>query len=108
YQEMPRPADSADFGSFYPRKQIRGLFPSGRVTCPSKRLKWFGLTALIRECTRSRFPVGDSLDMANNSETVDIERAKKAAEHVLNLLGGAVVSGMIYLGDRMGLYQAFN
>jgi 2-polyprenyl-3-methyl-5-hydroxy-6-metoxy-1,4-benzoquinol methylase len=46
--------------------------------------------------------------MANNSETVDIERAKKAAEHVLNLLGGAVVSGMIYLGDRMGLYQALN
>jgi hypothetical protein len=46
--------------------------------------------------------------MAGTSENIDIEKAKKAAEHVLNLLGGAVVSGMIYLGDRMGLYQALN
>jgi hypothetical protein len=46
--------------------------------------------------------------MAGTSEKIDIEKAKKAAEHVLNLLGGAVVSGMIYLGDRMGLYQALN
>jgi hypothetical protein len=26
----------------------------------------------------------------------------------MSLLGGAVVSGMIYLGDRMGLYRAMN
>ena len=32
--------------------------------------------------------------MAGTSEKIDIEKAKKAAEHVLNLLGGAVVSGI--------------
>src|SRR5262249_14389792 len=28
-----------------------------------------------------------------------------SAEHVFGFLAGAVVSGMIYLGDRMGLYR---
>jgi hypothetical protein len=46
--------------------------------------------------------------MASTSEKVDIERTKKTAEHVFDVLGGALVSGMIYLGDRMGLYQALN
>jgi hypothetical protein len=46
--------------------------------------------------------------MASKSEKIDIERTKKTAEHVFNVLGGALVSGMIYLGDRMGLYQALN
>jgi hypothetical protein len=46
--------------------------------------------------------------MANTSEKVDLEKTKKTAEHVFDLLGGALVSGMIYLGDRMGLYQAMN
>src|SRR3984957_13035048 len=46
--------------------------------------------------------------MASTSDRIDTEKAKKSAEHVLNILGGAVVSGMIYLGDRMGLYQALN
>jgi 2-polyprenyl-3-methyl-5-hydroxy-6-metoxy-1,4-benzoquinol methylase len=45
--------------------------------------------------------------MANKSE-IDIEKAKKTAEHVFGMLGGALVSGMIYLGDRMGLYRALN
>jgi hypothetical protein len=40
--------------------------------------------------------------MASTSERVDIERTKKTAEHVFDVLGGALVSGMIYLGDRMG------
>src|SRR5258708_17401059 len=48
------------------------------------------------------------IDMTNTSEKIDIEKAKKTAEHVLDVLGGAVVSGMIYLGDRMGLYQALD
>jgi hypothetical protein len=48
------------------------------------------------------------IDMASTSEKVDIERTKKTAEHVFDVLGGALVSGMIYLGDRMGLYQALN
>ena len=46
--------------------------------------------------------------MASTSEKVDIEKTKKTAEHVFDVLGGALVSGMIYLGDRMGLYQALN
>jgi hypothetical protein len=46
--------------------------------------------------------------MASTSEKIDIERTKKTAEHVFDVLGGALVSGMIYLGDRMGLYQALN
>ena len=48
------------------------------------------------------------IDMASTSEKIDIEKAKKTAEHVFDILGGALVSGMIYLGDRMGLYQALN
>jgi hypothetical protein len=44
----------------------------------------------------------------STSEKIDIERTKKTAEHVFDVLGGALVSGMIYLGDRMGLYQALN
>ncbi len=47
--------------------------------------------------------------MASTSEkTIDLERAKKTAEHVFNVLGGALVSAMIYLGDRLGLYQALD
>src|SRR6202795_4509944 len=46
--------------------------------------------------------------MASTSEKIDIEKAKKTAEHVFEVLGGALISGMIYLGDRMGLYQALN
>src|SRR5229473_4056488 len=46
--------------------------------------------------------------MGSTSEQVDIEKATKTAEHVFDVLGGALVSAMIYLGDRMGLYQALN
>src|ERR1700693_2310719 len=46
--------------------------------------------------------------MGSTSENVDIEKAKKTAEHVFEVLSGALVSAMIYLGDRMGLYQALN
>ena len=46
--------------------------------------------------------------MASTSKKIDIERTKKTAEHVFDVLGGALVSGMIDLGDRMGLYQALN
>jgi 2-polyprenyl-3-methyl-5-hydroxy-6-metoxy-1,4-benzoquinol methylase len=45
--------------------------------------------------------------MAIKSE-VDIEKAKKTAEHVFDLLGGALVSAMIHLGERLGLYRALN
>jgi 2-polyprenyl-3-methyl-5-hydroxy-6-metoxy-1,4-benzoquinol methylase len=39
---------------------------------------------------------------------IDMEKAKKTAEQVFGLLGGALVSGMIFLGDRLGLYQALD
>jgi len=39
-------------------------------------------------------------------QTLDMDRLKEFVEHVYGFLGGAVVSGMIYLGDRLGLYQA--
>lgn len=46
--------------------------------------------------------------MANTTEKIDIEKAKKTAEHVFEMLSGALVSAMIYLGDRMGLYQVLS
>jgi 2-polyprenyl-3-methyl-5-hydroxy-6-metoxy-1,4-benzoquinol methylase len=46
--------------------------------------------------------------MPSPAEKIDIEKTRKIAEHVFDLLGGALVSAMIYLGDRMGLYQALN
>jgi 2-polyprenyl-3-methyl-5-hydroxy-6-metoxy-1,4-benzoquinol methylase len=42
------------------------------------------------------------------ANAVDPEKLKKTAEHVFGMLGGAFVSAMIYLGDRMGLYQVMN
>jgi 2-polyprenyl-3-methyl-5-hydroxy-6-metoxy-1,4-benzoquinol methylase len=39
---------------------------------------------------------------------IDIEKTKKAAEQVFGFLGGMMAAAMIYLGDRMGLYQALN
>jgi hypothetical protein len=44
--------------------------------------------------------------MATANAKVDPEKVKKDAEHVFGMLGGAFVSAMIYLADRMGLYQA--
>lgn len=44
--------------------------------------------------------------MPHEASTVDMAKAQKTAEHVFGLLGGALVSAMIYLGDRLGLYRA--
>ncbi|HKV55206.1 MAG TPA: class I SAM-dependent methyltransferase [Candidatus Binataceae bacterium] len=46
--------------------------------------------------------------MAQSSSTVDMEKAQKTAEQVFGLLGGALASAMIYLGDRLGLYTAMH
>src|SRR5208283_986037 len=46
--------------------------------------------------------------MAAKNTSIDPEKVKKTAEHVFDLLGGAYVSAMVYLGDRMGLYAALN
>src|SRR5499425_1869423 len=45
--------------------------------------------------------------VAKNS-SIDIEKTQKFAETVFSHLAGALVSGMIHLGERMGLYQALN
>jgi 2-polyprenyl-3-methyl-5-hydroxy-6-metoxy-1,4-benzoquinol methylase len=44
--------------------------------------------------------------MGNESDVLDPERIKAFVENVYGQLSGAVVSGMIYLGDRLGLYRA--
>jgi 2-polyprenyl-3-methyl-5-hydroxy-6-metoxy-1,4-benzoquinol methylase len=44
--------------------------------------------------------------MAIDSQSINMEKVKANAERVLGFLGGALVSGMIYLGDRLGLYRA--
>ena len=38
--------------------------------------------------------------MAEEASTIDMAKAQKKAEQVFGLLGGALVSAMIYLGDR--------
>src|SRR5215469_8676790 len=43
--------------------------------------------------------------MAQAASNIDMAKAQKTAEHVFGLLGGAVVSAMIYLGDRLGFYR---
>jgi 2-polyprenyl-3-methyl-5-hydroxy-6-metoxy-1,4-benzoquinol methylase len=37
---------------------------------------------------------------------IDIEKAKKMAEQVFAALGGMMVSAMVHLGEKLGLYQA--
>ena len=44
--------------------------------------------------------------MAAYDKEIDREKVQAIAEHVFGLLGGAVISGMVYLGDRLGLYRA--
>jgi 2-polyprenyl-3-methyl-5-hydroxy-6-metoxy-1,4-benzoquinol methylase len=39
------------------------------------------------------------------ASNVDMAKAQKTAEQVFGLLGGALVSAMIYLGDRLGFYH---
>jgi 2-polyprenyl-3-methyl-5-hydroxy-6-metoxy-1,4-benzoquinol methylase len=46
--------------------------------------------------------------MSQKTPEIDMEKAQKVAEQVFGLLGGAYVSAMVYMGDRMGLYQAMS
>ncbi|MBI3326693.1 MAG: class I SAM-dependent methyltransferase [Nitrospinae bacterium] len=41
-------------------------------------------------------------------KSIDRNKVRKTVEHVFGFLGGAAVSGMIYLGDRLGLYRALD
>lgn len=44
--------------------------------------------------------------MGTDSQSINMEKVKACAEQVFGFLGGTVISAMIYLGDRLGLYQA--
>ena len=46
--------------------------------------------------------------MAQKSRPVDREKLEATVEQVFGYLGGAVISGMIYLGDHLGLYRALS
>ena len=39
---------------------------------------------------------------------IDRDKVQQMAEHTMGFLAGAVISGMIYLGDKMGLYRALD
>jgi len=43
---------------------------------------------------------------SDNPQELDFEKLKGFVKHVFDYLSGAVVSGMIYLGDRLSLYTA--
>lgn len=43
--------------------------------------------------------------MSEAPRPIDPEKLEETVQHVFGLLGGAVVSGMVYLGDRLGLYR---
>ncbi len=44
--------------------------------------------------------------MTRATATIDPDKLHATVEQVFGYLGGAVISGMIYLGDRLGLYRA--
>src|SRR5262249_52274610 len=46
--------------------------------------------------------------MATGEAKVDSEKIKEFAERLFGYLGGALVSATVFLGERMGLYQALN
>ncbi len=43
--------------------------------------------------------------MTTSPSTIDPEKLEATVEQVFGYLGGAVISGMIHLGDRLGLYR---
>lgn len=46
--------------------------------------------------------------MTSGNQTINEEKLDETVKHVFGFLGGAVISGMIYLGDHLGLYQAMD
>jgi len=44
--------------------------------------------------------------MSSETQNLDFDKLKEFVKHVFDFLSGAVVSGMIHLGDRLGLYAA--
>jgi 2-polyprenyl-3-methyl-5-hydroxy-6-metoxy-1,4-benzoquinol methylase len=44
--------------------------------------------------------------MSSEPQQLDFDKLRTFVKHVFDFLSGAVVSGMIYLGDRLGLYTA--
>src|SRR5208283_2418085 len=46
--------------------------------------------------------------MSDKNQRIDVEKTQQFAQAVFGHLAGALASGMIYLGDRMGIYRALN
>jgi SAM-dependent methyltransferase len=46
--------------------------------------------------------------MATGDSNIDMKKAQELAERLFGYLGGALVSATVYLGERMGLYQALD
>ena len=46
--------------------------------------------------------------MSEAPRAIDPEKLEETVQHVFGLLGGAVISGMVYLGDRLGLYAVLS
>jgi hypothetical protein len=46
--------------------------------------------------------------MSDKNHQIDVVKTQKFAQEVFGHLAGALVSGMIHLGDRMGLLRALN
>jgi 2-polyprenyl-3-methyl-5-hydroxy-6-metoxy-1,4-benzoquinol methylase len=46
--------------------------------------------------------------MDQQTENLDWQKVKEMAEHVFGFLGGAMIAGAIYLGDRLGLYRGLD
>src|SRR5260370_22685721 len=46
--------------------------------------------------------------MSDEDHQIDVEKTQKFAQEVFSHLAGALVSGMMHLGDRLGLYRALN
>src|SRR5215469_8865657 len=58
--------------------------------------------------SRADFSVKREVSIMADKNQIDIEKTGKFAERVFGHLAGALVSGMIHLGERLGLYQAMN
>ena len=46
--------------------------------------------------------------MSDQNQQIDLEKTQKFAQEIFGHLAGALVSGTIYLGERMGLFRALN
>ena len=43
-----------------------------------------------------------------DQNSIDAEKLKASGQKIFRLLSGALISAMIHLGDKLGLYRALN